>query len=58
MWRNRRCCCRPQRCKGIGVILISVGAGILLGYIIPYYLLIFLFGCVLIFLGIRAILKK
>ncbi len=56
MWKNRRCGC--GRWRSIGIILISVGVGILLAYTIPYYLLICLFGVALIFLGIRSILKK
>lgn len=56
--KNNRCGgCRP-RCRQVGIILIAVGIGIFLAYIIPYYLLITMLGCALIGLGIRYLCKK
>ena len=58
---NRRCA--KKRCLGgtgktFGIILISVGTGLFLAYIIPYYMLITLLGLSLIVAGICNLLKK
>ncbi|MBQ4145971.1 MAG: hypothetical protein IJD36_05030 [Clostridia bacterium] len=45
-------------CPTIGIVLISMGIGIFLAYILPYQLLITLFAFALIGCGIRHILKK
>lgn len=56
MWRKR--CCGGRRKFPIGAILIALGVGILLAYIIPYYILITLLGIALIAAGIWFIRKK
>ncbi len=48
---RRKCGCR-NRYKPIGTILISLGIGIFLAYIIPYNLLITMLGIGLVVLGI------
>ena len=58
MWKIKLCCCRKNTCWRLGPILISLGLGIFLAYIIPYYLLITLLGCGLIVLGIWYLMKK
>ena len=52
--------CGGQKIFGIplGWMLVILGAGILLGYIMPYYLLIIIFGIALIVAGIFVIRKK
>lgn len=44
-----------RRCCHTGPLLISAGIGILLAYIIPYHILITMFGIALIVAGIRVI---
>ena len=58
MWRKKRCGCRQNSGRQIGIILIALGLGIFLAYIIPYYLLITILGVALIVLGIWYIMKK
>ena len=54
---NRRKCCRGPN-KTFGIILISVGTGLFLAYIIPYYLLITMLGLALVFAGVCSLIKK
>ena len=56
MGRNQRCCRKGGGTWGI--ILISLGIGVFLARLLPYYFLIFLFGAALVYLGIRHLLKK
>lgn len=56
--KRKNCCQFRFGCRQTGIILISLGAGIFLAYIIPYYLLIAMLGCALIGFGIRYILRK
>ena len=56
MWRKR--CCGGRSKFPIGAILVALGVGILLAYIIPYYILITLLGIALIAAGIWFIRKK
>ena len=58
MWRRRNCGCRPKCGRQIGASLISLGLGIFLAHIIPYYLLITLLGVALIALGIWNLMGK
>ena len=58
---NRRCkCshCAKRQGRIFGIILISVGTGLFLAYIIPYYLLITMLGLVLVCLGVSCLIKK
>lgn len=55
--RNRCGPCRPRHSL-TGIILIALGAGIFLAYIIPYQLLITMLGGALIIIGIRRIVCK
>lgn len=57
MWRRRGCGCR-KGCKQIGSVLISLGLGIFLAHIIPYYLLITMLGIALIALGIWNLMGR
>lgn len=56
MWRQKCKCRKPMR--PVGHVLIALGIGLLLAYIIPYYLLIALLGIALICLGIYVWVKK
>lgn len=58
MWQRRGCGCKRRWNGSLGLILISLGLGIFLARVIPYYLLIILFGCSLIVMGIRYLLRK
>ncbi len=58
MWIKRNCGCKSGCRISIGPILITLGAGILLAYIIPYYILITLLGVALVVAGICCIRKK
>lgn len=58
MWKRRQCGCRRKGCRQIGLILVSLGLGIFLTHIIPYYLLITLLGIALIALGIWNLMGK
>ena len=53
---NRKCCKRTN--KIFDVILISIGTGLFLAYIIPYYMLITLLGLSLVVAGVCHLLKK
>lgn len=56
----KRCCgrrCKPP-CRTGGIILVCLGAGLFLAYIIPYYLLITVLGIGLICAGVCVLLKK
>ena len=53
---RRKKCCGPNR--SIGMIFIAIGIGVFLANILPYYLLICLFGLALICAGISFIMKK
>lgn len=58
---NRRCCgrkCAKKQNKTFGIILISIGTGLFLAYIIPRYFLITLFGLALLCMGIVCLTKK
>ncbi len=57
MWR-RRCGCHGRNPLPLGTILISLGLGIFLAHIIPYYLLITMLGIALIWMGIRSLMGK
>ena len=57
MWR-RRCGCGGKGGFPLGPLLIALGVGILLSYIIPYYILITLLAIALISAGICVIRKK
>ncbi|MCI5892400.1 MAG: hypothetical protein MRZ66_03225 [Clostridiales bacterium] len=58
MFRKR---CFKKRPKGgaalIGPMLVALGVGVFLAYIIPNYILIALFGIALIIIGIKFICK-
>lgn len=57
---KRRCCKNGQRRSTpplLGPILIALGIGVFIAYIIPNYLLIALFGIALVIVGIRFICK-
>lgn len=56
MWR--RCCRKGKGRFPTGPILIAMGIGILLAYIIPYYILITILGIALIAAGICVIRQK
>ncbi|MEG1442293.1 MAG: hypothetical protein RSB38_07390 [Oscillospiraceae bacterium] len=56
MWCKKRKCKKPMR--PIGHILVALGVGLFLAYIIPYYLLIALLGIALIGVGIYVWCKK
>ncbi|MBS6832988.1 MAG: hypothetical protein SPH44_08700 [Eubacteriales bacterium] len=45
-------CCRNRCGCSVGRLLIAIGAGLMLAYIIPYYLLIIILGIGLIAAGI------
>lgn len=55
MRRRHGCGCKKD-CKQIGSVLVSLGIGIFLAHIIPYYLLIAMLGIALIALGIRNLM--
>lgn len=57
MWKKRCCGCKRPR-RPIGHILVALGVGLFLAYIIPYYLLIALLGIALIVAGIYIWTKK
>ncbi len=44
--------------KIVGCMLIALGLGIFIAYIIPYYLLIFLLGLGIMAFGIHCLLKR
>ena len=55
----RKCCGGKKNCRfPIGPFLIAIGAGILLAYIIPYYILIMLLGIAFVVAGVCVINKK
>ncbi len=55
----RKCCGGRRSCRfPIGPLLISIGSGILLAYIIPYYILIIMLGIALVIAGIWFVGKK
>ncbi|MEE1046587.1 MAG: hypothetical protein U0M60_04090 [Clostridia bacterium] len=56
MWRRK--CCGGKNRFPTGLMLIALGIGILLAYIIPYYVLIAMLGIGLIAAGIWFIRKK
>lgn len=58
MWGRKRCCCKKSSGIPLGPVLIALGAGILLAYIIPYYVLIAMLGLALVGVGIWFIRKK
>ena len=56
-------CCSRKRCikkenRIFGIILISLGMGLFLAYIIPRYFLITILGLAFIVMGICCIVKK
>jgi len=53
---NRKCCKGTN--KVFGIILISIGTGLFLAYIIPYYMLITLLGLALVVAGVCHLIKK
>jgi len=57
MWR-RRCGCRRNGRAPMGPLLIAIGVGVLLAYIMPYYMLIIMFGVALVAMGIWFVCKK
>ncbi|MBQ7960648.1 MAG: hypothetical protein IJ285_05455 [Clostridia bacterium] len=57
MFRKKRCCCR-NCLYGAGLYLIAVGAGLLMAYAIPRYMLIVALGIGLIALGFCWVIKK
>ncbi len=56
MWK-KRCCGGGSRFPS-GGLLIALGIGILLAYIIPYHILITMLGVALIVAGIRVIIRR
>lgn len=54
MWRR---CCKGSRFP-TGPVLIALGIGIMIAYIIPYYVLIFLLAAAFVVAGWRIIRKK
>lgn len=50
--------CKPRPYKAIAQICIALGIGVILAYIIPYYLLITLLGIGFIVCGVVFYLKK
>lgn len=57
MFLKKRCCCKKNRFP-FGAVFISAGVGLMLAYIIPYYLLIVMLGVSLISAGIYFIRKN
>ncbi len=55
---NNKKCCKPRPYKTIAQICIALGIGVILAYIIPYYLLISMLGIGLIVCGLMFYLKK
>lgn len=59
MFRKR--CCNKKAGRStpplLGPILIALGIGVFIAYIIPNYLLIALFGIALVIVGIKFICK-
>ncbi len=55
---RRRCGCHGRPPFPLGAVLISLGLGVFLARMIPYYLLISIFGIALICLGIRSMMGK
>lgn len=55
MWKDK--CCRGggKGCFSVGAMLIALGVGVLMAYIIPYYILVILLGIALIVAGLRVI---
>ena len=52
---KRKKMCRPPRNRNtVGVVLIGVGVGLFLAFIMPYRLLITLLGAALIYYGITC----
>ncbi len=58
MWFRRRCGCKKGGMGIIGPILIAVGAGLILAYILPYYFLITILGIGLVAAGIHFIKQR
>lgn len=58
MWIRRNCSGKGGCRFPVGSLLITLGAGILLAYIIPYYILITMLGVALVAAGICCIRKK
>ncbi len=58
MWNKRKCGCKPHRGLGTyGPMLIALGIGLILAYIIPYYILIILLGIGLVVAGVVFLRK-
>lgn len=58
---RKKCCgkrCVKRENKIFGIILLSLGAGFFIAYIIPRYFLITVLGAALCFLGISCLIKK
>ncbi len=54
---RRNCGCNKKGCS-FGSLLIAAGVGILIAYIIPYYLLIILLGIAFVAAGIWLVGKS
>ncbi len=54
MCKKRRRCGKPPK---IGYAFICIGAGIFLANVLPYYLLVTLFGLVIIGVGVWIVIK-
>ncbi len=54
---RRNCGCNKKCGCSLGSLLIAAGAGILIAYIIPYYLLIILLGIAFVTAGIWLVGK-
>lgn len=58
MWNKRKCGRPPQHGLGsCGSVLIALGVGLILAYIIPYYILIIMLGTGLVLGGIFSFRK-
>lgn len=58
MFFKQKCGCKKRRNFPYGPVLISLGAGLMLAYIIPYYILVTILGVGLIIAGIFFLQKK
>lgn len=58
VWKNK--CCRGGGKGGFsaGAMLIALGVGVLMAYIIPYYILVTMLGIALIIAGLKIITHR
>ncbi len=56
-WKWKKCGCKKSFFT-YGPVLIALGSGMVLAYIMPYYLLIIIMGIALVICGISCLKKK